>query len=80
LQNGVKAIEAQVLSRTLFTVASHARRLEKRLDVFVKREALFVGSGRKFARINFADVPFLRRWILGGGVEASHSQQPTKRQ
>jgi len=67
LEGARKAVELEAGFGLLFSVASDAGRLEKRLDILVIGQALLIGGGRQLADIDFADVPFVLRGSRQGG-------------
>jgi hypothetical protein len=73
-QDGFEAVQAQILPGPLLAVATHAGGLEERKNILLERHVLLIRGGRKFADIDFADVPFAWRRILGGGRKSSQQQ------
>jgi hypothetical protein len=73
-EDAFESVQAQILPGPLLSVTTHAGSLEKWQNIFVKREALLIRNGRKFADIDFADVPVVLRRILGGGRKSSQQQ------
>jgi hypothetical protein len=73
-QDAIEGVQSQILSRPLFAVATHAGGLEKGENILVKRNALLIRSGRKFADINLADVPIVLRRTLSRGRKSGQQQ------
>jgi hypothetical protein len=74
-KDGFEAVETQFALRPLLSVASHTGGFKKGLNILVKRNTLLVRCGRKFADINFGDIPVIfRRRILGCGGISSQQQ------
>jgi hypothetical protein len=73
-QDGVEAVQPQIVFGLFFSVATHTGGLEERQNILVKRNVLLIRNGRKFADIYFADVPFVGRRILGRGRKTGQQQ------
>src|SRR5580658_4684170 len=73
-EDGVQTVQAQSAFGLLIAVATYAGGLKEGENIRVKRDPLFIRSGRKFADIDFADVPFVRRRLLSHGRKIGQQQ------
>jgi hypothetical protein len=72
LQDRIKSIQFQIMLGFVLSMALYAGSLEKWQNVLFKSYILFVRGGGQFGDIDFADVPFFCRRILGGGLKTGH--------